>query len=122
MKSHGVFILKKLSKMKEIDLNNPIFALYVDVENLAKQEEEKILNSIYHRFKEYSNITVWIFPSNENRIECIYNGRNDNRNEKISKLLKEIDLKSEILLNSKTKEEFQANMRNIRINGILEID
>ena len=108
--------------MKEIDLNNPIFALYVDVENLAKQEEEKILNSIYHRFKEYSNITVWIFPSNENRIECIYNGRNDNRNEKISKLLKEIDLKSEILLNSKTKEEFQANMRNIRINGILEID
>lgn len=106
--------------MRELNLDNPIFALYVDAENNTRQSIDIMLNRYRTLFEEYSNITVWIFPSNETKIECIYNGKNDpNKNEKISKILKEIDLKSEILFNSKTKEEFQFNMRELRINGIL---
>ena len=89
-----------------------------------EQRSEEILKRSHHRFEDgYSNVTVWVFPSNENRIECIYNGKNEpNDNNKVSSLLKEIDLKSEVLLNSETKEEFQANMRDMKINGILDDD
>lgn len=90
-----------------LDLDNPIFVIYIkDTYN------ESYFKETYNFFKSYKNITVWIFPGEENKIECIYAGLN-------IELIKNIESMFDIFKSSDSIEEFKKNLRNFKINKII---
>ena len=104
-------------KKKKLDLSNPIFSVYVNTQGL--KDPVKYLNSVKEMFDVYSNVTFWIISSSENRIECVWNGKSDDRIEEQKRLLIEIYTKVKIFSESKNIEEFKMNFRNWTIDELV---
>lgn len=103
----------------ELDLKNPIFAIYVDVRGHSKQVYIAILQSYVDYFNKYKNITAWIMPiEGQSKIECVFNGYNSDFNKE--KIKEKINKVFDQLSNCKTYEEFRILFRNLNIETILE--
>lgn len=103
----------------ELDLNNPIFVAYVDVKNSSRQHAEEHLYRTKKMFDSYKNITVWVMASDENKIECVYDGQCRQRDMEISDLIKEINTRIDIMSKSNSFEDFKINIRDWRINELV---
>ena len=103
----------------ELDLNNPIFVAYVDTKNLTRQAAEEHLYRSKKMFDVYKNITIWVIASNETKIECVYDGQFKNRDMEISDLIKEINIRIDIMANSHSFDDFKINIRDWRLNEII---
>jgi hypothetical protein len=106
----------------ELDLNNPIFAAYVDVSNLSPEKAEEILRGNKKMFDIYKNITIWVVASDETKIECVYDGRSRIREIELNDLIKEINTRIDIMSQSHSFEDFKINIRDWRINNIIDGD
>ena len=106
---------------KEIDLDNPIFAYYINVDGLSRQNAEEKIQKLSDIFK-YKNITTWIVPitEGETKIECVYDGRIKERSEELTFLIEEINEKVEILSKSGSFDDFKINIRDWRLKNILK--
>lgn len=100
----------------ELNLNNPIFALYVDSSNISRQSLDMMIQSYRSFFKCYTNITVWIILADYTKMECIYRGDKPNNIEK--KILETFDKISSI----NNIEEIKSIVRDFKINNLLNID
>lgn len=68
------FFSDKIDQSQDLNLNNPIFVYYININGLTRQRSEEMLSSIAANFR-YNNVTVWVVPtSSPTKIECIYNG------------------------------------------------
>lgn len=105
---------------KEINLENPIFVFYVDVSNVSSQKGVEIMENYKRVFDIYSNITSWIIAADRTVVECIYDGVSKNRNSEISRFVKEINKRVDVLSSSKNFEDFKMNIRDWRINELIE--
>ena len=114
-----ISMMYQVEEKIEINLDNPIFTVYVDTKNLTKQAAEENLHRIKKMFDVYKNITVWILPSDENKVECVYDGQCRQRDMEISGLIKEINTRIEIISKSNSFEDFKINIRDWRINEIV---
>ena len=103
----------------ELDLNNPIFVIYVDTKNSSRQVAEEHLYRTKKMFDVYKNITVWVLSSDENKVECVYDGQCRQRDMEISDLIKEINTRIDIMSKSKSFEDFKINIRDWRINELV---
>ena len=103
----------------ELDLNNPIFVAYVDTKNLTRQAAEEHLYRSKKMFDVYKNITIWVIASNETKIECVYDGQFKNRDMEISDLIKEINIRIDIMANSHSFDDFKINIRDWRLSEII---
>ena len=103
----------------EIDLNNPIFVIYVDTLNVSRQVAEEHLYKTKKMFDIYKNITVWVLSSNENKVECVYDGQCRQRDMEISGLIKEINTRIDIMSKSNSFDDFKINIRDWRINELV---
>ena len=103
----------------ELDLNNPIFVAYVDTKNLTKQAAEEHLYRSKKMFDVYKNITIWVIASNETKIECVYDGQFKNRDMEISDLIKEINIRIDIMANSHSFDDFKINIRDWRLSELI---
>jgi hypothetical protein len=103
----------------ELDLNNPIFAVYVDTKTLSRQTAQEYLANVKRMFDVYSNATMWIIASNETRIECVYDGQCRNRDMEISDLIKEINTRIDIMSNSHSFDDFKINIRDWRLSELI---
>ena len=56
----------------------------------------------------------------ETRVECIYDGNSRDRNLELSKFIKEINSRVDILSNSSSFEDFKINIRDWRIDNVLD--
>lgn len=106
----------------ELDLNNPIFAVYVDTKNISRSAAEENLQKKRQMFDNYSNITVWVIASDQTKIECIYDGKSRVRDGEISELIKEINTRIDLMSQSHSFEDFKINIRDWRINNIIDGD
>ena len=70
----------------ELDLNNPIFVVYVDTKNFSRQVAEEYLIETKEHFNIYKNITVWTIASDINKVECVYDGKFRTREVELSEL------------------------------------
>lgn len=104
----------------ELNLDNPIFVFYVDIKGYSHQQANDILMNYHKSFDIYSNITTWIVASDHTKVECVYDGGVNNRNVEISHIIKEINKRVEILSNSSNFDDFKMNVRNWRLNEIIE--
>ena len=103
----------------ELDLNNPIFAVHVDVSGKSPQSAQQYLAQVRQMFDIYSNITMWILASNKTSIECVYDGQCRNRDMEISDLIKEINTRIDIMANSHSFDDFKINIRDWRLSELI---
>jgi len=106
----------------ELDLNNPIFVAYVDVSNLSSETANEYLLRTKKMFDIYNNITVWTIASDINKVECVYDGKSKIRETELSDLIKEINTRIDIMSQSHSFEDFKINIRDWRINNIIDGD
>ena len=103
----------------ELDLNNPIFTVYVDTKTLSRQAGYEYLANIKQMFDVYKNVTMWVISSNETKIECVYDGQCRNRDMEISDLVKEINTRIDIMSNSHSFDDFKINIRDWRLSELI---
>ena len=103
----------------EINLDNPIFVVYVDTKNTSRQVAEEHLYKTKKMFDVYKNITVWVLSSDENKVECVYDGQCRQRDMEISGLIKEINTRIDIMSKSNSFDDFKINIRDWRINELV---
>jgi hypothetical protein len=102
----------------EINLNNPIFTLYINTDGMTNQRAQEYLSHYVSMFKQYENITVWIFPSNVTKMECLYDGLAKTREKEIANLIEEINGRVDILSSCGSVEDFKINLRDWRIRKL----
>jgi hypothetical protein len=103
----------------EINLDHPIFTVYVNTKNLTREAAEEYLYRTKKMFDVYKNITVWVLASDENKVECVYDGQCRQRDMEISGLIKEINTRIDIMSRSKSFDDFKINIRDWRLSEII---
>lgn len=105
--------------MKTINLDNPIFVYYVNLNNISRVRASAIIEEIRKEIN-YSNISIWILPSNETRIEVLWKGNSnmlfDNSLQEISKKIKLI---GEIILDGIEDNSVKQKLRNHLLNDLI---
>ena len=107
----------------ELDLDNPIFVFYYNVGGLSRQRAQQDMMLLKENFDIYKNATMWLVAckdDQENRIECVYDGRSRNRDMELTELIKEINTRVDILANSKDFDDFKLNIRDWRLETVLK--
>lgn len=106
-------------KKKELDLNNPIFVVYVNCELKPPISAQEYIDSIQKNFDVYKNATMWFVKSNKDEVVCIYDGWGRVRDSELKDLIEEINTKIEIMSQSHSFEDFKINVRDWRIGKLV---
>lgn len=101
--------------MKDLNLSNPIFVFYIDVDGHSKQHAMNHITQLQSTFA-YSNITSWIVPIKGNsRVECIWDPSKNNTNiEMLGSIMSSLD--SEKI----DFKEFKKMMREWKLTKITD--
>lgn len=102
----------------ELNLNNPIFTIYLNLNGFSREFAEKKIHKIKETFSIYTNITIWVMESDETKIECVYDGKSNNK--KIIELTEDLKERFDILSNSKTLSEFNSNIREWKLKNLID--
>lgn len=107
-------------KVQELDLNNPIFVFYLDVENYSQQSAQNYIENVRRNFDIYKNATMWFVAAKKSEVVCIYDGWGRVRDSELKDLIEEINTKIEIMSQSHSFEDFKINVRDWRLNKLVE--
>jgi hypothetical protein len=112
--------------MNKLDLDNPIFVVYLNVDVLSAQYAQELIEK-YKRFLKYDNCTFWIVAvtDQKTKFEMIWKGQKydiqsyDNvqaithLNKRMSKLMK-------LISEGTTDEVLKQKLRDFTLDQILE--
>ena len=104
---------------KEIDLQSPIFAYYVDISNLPRQRAEEQIGMLTEVFGRITNITVWIIPTGSSsgkgrtEIVCIWNPTLNNN---VINMMTELE---QLATKSGNFNEFTQAIRDWKISKLI---
>lgn len=106
---------------EEINLDNPIFVYYLNVDGMSHQSRDEYISKI-QEFWSFQNIVTWIVPrrEGETKIECVYDGRIKDRGEELKELIEEINEKINTLSESGNFDDFKITIRDWRIKNLLK--
>lgn len=107
-------------KNQNLDLNNPIFVFYINVEGRSRQYSVEYIETKKKEFDVYKNATMWFVASNKDEVVCIYDGWGRVRDSELKDLIEEINTKIEIMSNSHTFDDFKINVRDWRIGKLVD--
>lgn len=107
-----------MNKIK-LDLDNPIFSVYVNIAPLSRQKAEELLANIRDSMDIYENVTMWFIASDETKIECVYSGKRTELN--LDSLIESINERIDILSKSSNFEDFKINIRDWRLDNLINI-
>jgi hypothetical protein len=107
-------------KNQELDLDNPIFVVYVNVSNKSRQSSIEYLQETQKHLDVYKNASMWFVASNRDEIVCIYDGWGRVRDSEIKDLIEEINTKIEIMSNSHSFDDFKINVRDWRLGKLVD--
>ena len=107
--------------LPEIDLDNPIFVYYINVNGMSPQKANEIINQVKDQWS-YSNVVTWIVPrqQGDTKIECVYDGRVRERSEELKELIEEINEKVDLMSQSSSFEDFKIIVRDWRLKTLLK--
>lgn len=108
-------------KEKEIDLDNPIFVYYINVDGMSHQHANELIANIQENWK-FSNVVTWIVPrrEGETKIECVYDGRVKERSEELKELIEELNEKINLMSNVGNFDDFKIIVRDWRLKTLLK--
>ncbi len=99
----------------ELNLDNPIFAAYINVDGMSHTRAKQTLSEFSKMFDIYTNITVWIVATKgDSKIECVYGGKYGTAKTKIN-----LSEKMNLLIDSKDFEEYKSKLREIQIDKVM---
>jgi len=109
----------------EINLEQPIFAIYIDIDGLSAQKAQETLMMYNDYYGKITNVTFWIFPAKETKIELIWNGSKyklykDIKDINLQNLIKHVNEILEILANGTSDQDIKAQLRNLQLSKILD--
>lgn len=106
---------------KKINLDNPIFVYYLNVDGMSPQSIAEQISKIQEIWF-FQNIVTWIVPrrDGETKIECVYDGRIKERGEELKDLIEEINDKIEILSESGNYDDFKIAIRDWRLKNLFK--
>ncbi len=107
-------------KTQELDLDNPIFVVYVNTSNKSRQSSIEYLQQTQKHLDIYKNASMWFVASNRDEIVCIYDGWGRVRDAEIKDLIEEINTKIEIMSNSHSFDDFKINVRDWRLGKLID--
>ena len=107
-------------KVQELDLNNPIFVFYLNVENRSRQAAQEYIENTRDHFDIYKNATIWFVAAKKDEVVCIYDGWGRVRDSELKELIEEINTKIEIMSQSHSFEDFKINVRDWRLNKLVD--
>lgn len=110
-----------IAEKPEIDLDNPIFVYYINVDGLSRQRADELIIQVKDTWS-YSNVVTWIVPRHhgETKIECVYDGRVKGRSEELKDLIDEINEKIDLMSQSSDFEDFKIIVRDWRLKNLLK--
>lgn len=115
----------------DLDLDNPIFVIYINVGGKSALSSKNIITQIQESYK-YSNATMWIMPiEHENsRIELLWKGKNyssyidnitDILNEKSLKhLYKRLNEILNLISDGVSDSTLKQKIRDLQLNDLLD--
>ncbi len=107
-------------KTQELDLDNPIFVFYINVENRTRQSAQEYIESVQKQFDVYKNATMWFVAAKKDEVVCIYDGWGRVRDSELKDLIEEINTKIEIMSQSHSFDDFKINVRDWRIGKLVD--
>lgn len=107
-------------KNQELDLNNPIFVVYLNVQNKSRQSSQEYIEETQKYLDIYKNATMWFVASNKDEIVCVYDGWGRVRDYELRDLIEEINTKIEIMSNSNSFDDFKINIRDWRLGKLID--
>lgn len=107
-------------KVQELDLNNPIFVFYLNVENRPRQAAQEYIENTRDHFDVYKNATMWFVAATKDEVVCIYDGWGRVRDSELKDLIEEINTKIEIMSQSHSFDDFKINVRDWRIGKLVD--
>jgi len=107
-------------KEQELDLNNPIFVFYLNVENKSPQSAQVYIENTKNHFDIYKNATMWFVAAKKDEVVCVYDGWGRNRDYELKDLIEEINTKIEIMSTSHSFEDFKINVRDWRLGKLVD--
>lgn len=103
---------------KNLNLDNPIFVVYLNTENLSTSYKDEMIKSCQSAFS-YGNATFWYICDNFSKIECVWKGRSFEKME-LSDLVEKINKRLNDISNSDSLEELKTKIRDLKLEDILE--
>lgn len=98
---------------KEINLENPIFVFYANINGMSRQRAQEQLEHLNDTFKTITNITMWIVPvNNETKIECVWDPTLSKSNTRMM-----CDLES--IINSENFDDFRTSIRDWKLKELI---
>ena len=107
-------------KNQELDLNNPIFVFYLNVENRSRQSAQEYIENTRKHFDIYKNATMWFVAAKKDEVVCVYDGWGRVRDSELKDLIEEINTKIEIMSQSHSFDDFKINVRDWRIGKLVD--
>lgn len=111
----------------DLNLENPIFVIYVDVDHLKPQSAmEKI--ETYKRHLSYDNATMWFIADKINKIELIWQGSKYSTNPGImnfnnfENLINRFNEVIEVISSGTNDASIKQQLRNLQLKKVLNDD
>lgn len=106
----------------ELQLENPIFAIYVNIEGMSRQRVEETLHYYNESYRRYTNATFWIFPSDKTKIEPIWNGKYQNKidDRNLQNLIDHVNNILKVLSDGTSDASIKSQLRDLQLSKILE--
>ncbi len=108
-----------------LDLENPIFVIYLDVKNLTSEAAEKKIHSV-GEFMYFENVTTWFIRSNEDKVELIWQGSKYSSNpgiidsKNMTKLVERVNDIIEMFSEGREDEVIKKHLRNIKLKDLTD--
>ena len=113
----------------DLNLENPIFVVYLNVDGLSRPKaEEQIAN--LSNYMSYQNITKWILPikNGDSRVELIWQGSKYSTNPGImnfnnfENLINRFNEVIEVISNGTNDASIKQQLRNLQLKKVLDDD
>lgn len=111
---------------KELNLDNPIFVIYMNMENMTRSKGDEVISSLRKSF-DYSNAEFIIMPQHgsfENKIELLWQGskyfNSLKMREDFSIIKKAVNNIFKLLENGTDDATLKAQIRNLNLENLID--
>jgi hypothetical protein len=111
----------------ELNLENPIFVVYLDVSGMSRQKAHEQISDL-SRYMSYENVTNWILPikNGDSKVELIWQGSKYSTNPGImnfnnfENLINRFNEVIEVISNGTEDATIKQQLRNLQLKKIID--
>jgi hypothetical protein len=119
--------LKTQEEMSDLNLENPIFVIYVDITDLTHNQAKEKLESLRHQFS-FDNVTTWIFADKINKVDVIWQGSKYSENPGVvnfnnfENLINRCNEVLEVISDGVSDTAIKQKLRDLQLKKVLNDD